>query len=605
MSFPISNKNIMKPPMNKKMTLHVINTITLIALGSVMIWLSWNKWMDVWIDFGDDLFVQWKILKGAVLYKDIAYFRGPFSIYLNVELLRLFGTGINTLIFAQLFKIAALAFLTYRFFLETSGIIAAFMTSAVFLTLFAFPEYGVMGNFNFVCPYTYAIVDGFVLTMIGFYIFLQFIKKESLLLLFSLGIIGGTIFLTKVELFYAFCFAILSGFILWRQYLRKSDQIGFTKALIIILIGSIIPIGLFLIYFSVKMPWLQAMHALTLQYIPNPVFTKDAFYLQISGFDAPDFNITGIFIDVIEGLMLVMLIAAIGYILCKAKVKEFLNKFRVLFLIFFGFIFWAASYCLPISFLGRLFHPLPPVILIFLILGLRRISKAKSAACHTVILIVFSIFSFILLIKIFLKAFIGGYGFVLALPSIWILIVIMLDFMPKEVDSYLIGTRQNVRNLSLGLIVVLGLGFVYYSGFYYQIKVLKIGYGADKITSFSPQISGYGLQFQKALDFVNANLKANETFLVLPEGTLLNYLSRRDTGTHYFKIFFAEKDMWSDDAILQDFRQHPPDYILYKPCRGFGISYGPKILPWIWSDYKLIKIQKAYDQRDLFVVKRK
>ena len=56
-------------------------SITLPAAGE----LASDRMHDaLMIDFGRELYVPWQLNEGKALYRDIAYFHGPFSPYLNI-----------------------------------------------------------------------------------------------------------------------------------------------------------------------------------------------------------------------------------------------------------------------------------------------------------------------------------------------------------------------------------------------------------------------------------------------------------------------------------------------------------------------------------------
>ena len=48
------------------------------AFVALAVW-SWQKWPDVLVDFGRELYVPWQLASGKRLYLDIAYFNGPLS----------------------------------------------------------------------------------------------------------------------------------------------------------------------------------------------------------------------------------------------------------------------------------------------------------------------------------------------------------------------------------------------------------------------------------------------------------------------------------------------------------------------------------------------
>ena len=44
---------------------------------------TWGGWPDVLIDYGKELTIAWELAEGRALYRDVAYFLGPLSPYLN------------------------------------------------------------------------------------------------------------------------------------------------------------------------------------------------------------------------------------------------------------------------------------------------------------------------------------------------------------------------------------------------------------------------------------------------------------------------------------------------------------------------------------------
>ena len=109
-----------------------------------------------------------------------------------------------------------------------------------------------------------------------------------------------------------------------------------------------------------------------------------------------------------------------------------------------------------------------------------------------------------MLFKIYFNTNILGYGFILALPAVLILVVIMLEFLPKMIDGLFHGSEDLVCSISLLLIGVVVLFYVYQSKIYYSDRDFEITHGRDGIMSYNPQVSGYSDQFKQALDFINA-----------------------------------------------------------------------------------------------------
>ena len=58
--------------------------------------------------------VAWQLAIGRTLYTDIAYFKGPFSPYLNAVWLRLFSVGLTTLIVCNVVILCGVNYLLYQ-----------------------------------------------------------------------------------------------------------------------------------------------------------------------------------------------------------------------------------------------------------------------------------------------------------------------------------------------------------------------------------------------------------------------------------------------------------------------------------------------------------
>ena len=68
-----------------------------LPLAAFLLHRSWGAWPDVMVDFGRELYVPWRITLGEVLYRDLEWFNGPLSQYVNALWFRLFGVGAWTL----------------------------------------------------------------------------------------------------------------------------------------------------------------------------------------------------------------------------------------------------------------------------------------------------------------------------------------------------------------------------------------------------------------------------------------------------------------------------------------------------------------------------
>ena len=90
--------------------------LTFILSLSGMIAMSWRKWPDLVIDFGEQVYIAWRLAEGEVLYRDIIYFYGPLSSYFHSLLFKIFGTGFMVLVVFNILLILFLTTLIYHFF---------------------------------------------------------------------------------------------------------------------------------------------------------------------------------------------------------------------------------------------------------------------------------------------------------------------------------------------------------------------------------------------------------------------------------------------------------------------------------------------------------
>ncbi len=94
---------------------------------------SWEKWADVHIDFGAELYAAWRLAEGEALYRDIAYRHGPLPHHLNALWFTLFGVSIRTLALCNLAILAAIAALQWALFRRACGPWIASAVTAVLL----------------------------------------------------------------------------------------------------------------------------------------------------------------------------------------------------------------------------------------------------------------------------------------------------------------------------------------------------------------------------------------------------------------------------------------------------------------------------------------
>src|SRR5262249_54957155 len=131
--------------------------IVAIATIAMLVW-SWGTWPDPLVDFGAQLYFPWRIHDAhAVLYRDLAFYNGPLSQYLNALWFTIGGVSLRTLVLANTAICFATIALTYHLAAKASGAAAATAVGVTFAVFFAFGQGVGVGNYNWVTPYTHEI----------------------------------------------------------------------------------------------------------------------------------------------------------------------------------------------------------------------------------------------------------------------------------------------------------------------------------------------------------------------------------------------------------------------------------------------------------------
>ena len=54
--------------------------LALPVVGVTLAMVSWQKWQDLIVDFGQQVYVPWQLAEGQILYRDIFYIYGPLCL---------------------------------------------------------------------------------------------------------------------------------------------------------------------------------------------------------------------------------------------------------------------------------------------------------------------------------------------------------------------------------------------------------------------------------------------------------------------------------------------------------------------------------------------
>ncbi len=569
--------------------------IVLIGTGIVMTAISWLKWPDLLTDFGEQVYIPWRLSEGEILYKDIIWMYGPLSSYMHALLFKMFGPGIDVLIGFNLLIVAGLTGLIYFLFKELSNPLTAFFCSFVFITLFAFGQYQGGGNFNFISAYVYSLPHGVALSCLALYLFLRFlINPLSKYLVFTGGVVG-LVYLTKMEVFFALAFSLFSG-LLSSWYQRRPQRPAAIREALLVLAGFSIPIFFFYAYFWTQMPLKE-----TLQIVPNPFsFLSDVASLKsykltqwILGLDYPTINLLKLLKYFFVLVSVLGLIIGIDFLLSGPL--RHLRPLPLFFLISLAGAMFVVFKEIPWLYLGR---PLPLLSILstgFYAYHLFRATNENRRRNNDLFMMVFSVFCTLLLLKIFLNAHVFHYGFALALPATLLVIHTVLFVIPEYLKTVKIQSGF-YQQAALVLVLFFIGGHLKLEYQVYQFKTLPVSQGRDLLLDYDPALEKRGVIVNQVLDYLDRQLEPGIQIATIPSGSIINYLSRHPHPLPLTNFNPYVAALRGDQGYLQSLQKTSSPYILLVGvdssilgARYFGRDYAQNVYQWIIQNYKLEK----------------
>lgn len=237
--------------------LEVCGLLALVGLGIFFLMASWRKWPDPLIDFGQGLYIPWRLTHGAVLYRDVGHLYGPLSQYANALLFACFGTSFMVLVTANLLIFTAITMVIYVLCRVAWGVGAALAATAVFISVFGFSQFVGIGNYNYATPYTHETTHGVVVCLLLLLVLIRWIDHPTSPGSLIAGLLFGLTAVLKPEFLLAGGLVTLTAAGLSYRY-GKWPGAG---SMFIWVCGAALPTVVFTAYFSAFLPWQSAVGA--------------------------------------------------------------------------------------------------------------------------------------------------------------------------------------------------------------------------------------------------------------------------------------------------------------------------------------------------------
>ena len=180
------------------------------------------------------------------------------------------------------------------------------------------------------------------------------------------------------------------------------------------------------------------------------------------------------------------------------------------------------------------------------------------------------------------------------MPAFVAAIYLLLWQLPGVLEGY--GVRRNFFRATICILLMTAfLRLFVQSQHVLNEKTVAVGEGSDKVVTFSAQNHPAGPAVQSALGWLQDNARAEATLAVLPEGVMVNYLSRRINPTKYLIWNPAEMVGLGQNTMVASFRENAPDYVMliHRDHSEYGVKFfgqeerfGLKLMQWIEANYE-------------------
>jgi hypothetical protein len=547
----------------------------LLPLFMLLTWRSWGTWPDPLIDFGRELYVPWRMSEGDVLYRDLAYFNGPVSPAINALWFWLFGASLHTLVVANLVIAVATTGVLYWLLRQMSSRSAATIACAAFLLLCVFSQFTRIRNYNFICPYSHEMTHGLLLSLLAMAAAWQ-VERRRFNWPATAGILLGLVLLTKPELAIAAAVGVLASILL----------LSGARALLVAIVAAAIPPAIAVALLARAMPvgdavagCLGAWRMAGLNEI-----RELTFYRRGLG----TLHVGESFALLATSAARWALLLGAAYALMRLSAGK--SRRRAVAATFGG----AVAVCLfEQGFSWPLMERAFPLALLALACWISceaKLTQSHSPERRTYALrAVWCLFALAMLVKIALYSRISHYGFVLAVPAIAAILAALFDWAPDYLRRR--GWDGDVLPWFAAPLVA-----AYLLAYQCQQSVLierTIALGAPPDRFAAPADAA---PVARAEQQILHRVEPDQTLAVLPEGVMLNYLTRRAAPTEYITWMPPELYFFGEANMLAALRAAPPDWVLLVPrdfkeygLPPFGEGYADSIANWIDANYREVE----------------
>lgn len=580
-SFPNPTAGSVKEPWYERASIHAL---AMVSLAAHMLVVSWRKWPDAIVDFGRELYLPWRISEGAVLYRDVDNFYGPFSQYFNGVLFHFLGSGMMVLVWANLAIFAAIVAVMYFLLRKAWGPLAAMLGGSTLIVVFGFGRLSRTGSFNYLTPYAHEATHGILVLVLLVAVAARWLSRPTLYCSASMGLLAGLALVLKAEIILA---AGLVCALAFGLRMAASERLR-RRWLLAFGVGALLPTAAFMLYFSRHLPLADALAAATrawMNLIVSPDYVAEPAQLKFAGLDRPGLN----FLKHLGAVAIALAVAG-GFVLLGRGLSRLRSGWPLL-LTGAGIATLVAvvSWWLPALVWGNAGRCLLGLLVAYLFLvalRARRMGLATVAGNPVATLrVLLAVVGAAMMVRMILNGRIHQFGFYQAALATLVVLAALVGEFPRRV-CVSVSARRWLQAAAVALVLpgVAAMGWQSIKN--YRKITLPLGEGRDQFYSWQ------GMRvFQGVEHYLRENGRG-EALVALPEGLMLNYLARMPSpvGT----IYSAVTDVQRETSLVKRLEARPPGWVVVVPrdLGEYGVArYGERsgagrdLLQWVARDY--------------------
>jgi len=579
-----------------------------------MLSFSWLRWMDPLIDFPRDLYYAWRLSEGELLYERLANWYGPLAQLVQGACFRIFGTGLDTMIWSNIVLAAIGLALLYDLFLTLGNRLSAWLCTMFFLSAFAFGHYTVLGNYNFIAPYVAQSIYSFWGLVMLLWGLVRYLRSGKYGWLGGAGVGLAIVYLDKPEALLAAMGALGIFFPAqmmqaartnpavtnWREGWRWAGRAAGRMAVGFFALW--LPI---LIYFIYRGGWSYAI--LATNFVPysvvNSRFRSTLMSAHVQqgffGFDKPWANFCH---QALTGALLIVLLGLMAWASRKwtRTAKKGVEWWAMLFLVIAPAVSAAVIarvYAEGWAEIGSAF-----VFPVILAAGAAAAWSWRSAWQRRADLsrvlpnAIVGVAAALMMARMILNGRIFHFGFfMMPLALLWV-----VNLMAVEAAAPVVGARR--RNTLLPwtfalLVLCGGVSLASVNLTIYSMKNFEMGTGRDHFYAFPANVSANGSMLKVMIIAFQEKTPKAKSLAVFPEGIAVNYFLRVPSSLKTLEYQPTAIAYAGPATLLDDLQKHPPEAVILfsRDMTEFGVKYfgaeegsGRNLVLWLNDNYLLV-----------------